>query len=269
MRSASDLFVRALRPLTFRGKMRLLETVIPYRDLQRADVFGYCLSLDLADQIQRNIYFGTFERLETALVRRYLQPGMTVVDVGANVGYYTMLAASIVGEAGRVCAIEPSPDLYRCLEKNVKANCIPQVQTVPIALGDADGDLNLYVPKHRGNNTPTMIANAGGRPVRVRVRTLDQFMNESSLHKIDLLKIDVEGYEARVLAGAKQALSSGKIGSVLCEFNDYWLQQAGSSARQLWTLLTAAGFEDVTRPTSTPTFRVGCLETRLLVRGAA
>ena len=75
--------------------------------MRSARVFGLQFELDLADWIQRSIYFGTYEPLETRLVAAFLKPGMTVVDIGANIGYYTALAASKVGPEGRIYAIEP------------------------------------------------------------------------------------------------------------------------------------------------------------------
>jgi hypothetical protein len=89
------------------------------------------------------------------------------------------------------------------------------------------------------------------------------------LDYVDLLKIDVEGYEPRVFAGATESLAHRKIRAILCEFNDYWLKQIGSSARQLWTFLADAGFRDAIRPSATPMFPDGCLETRLLVQRSA
>src|ERR1700756_2681440 len=100
-RAVCDRLVSTLRPFTFRGKLRLLQTIVRYRDVQSFDLFGCRVDLDLTDHIQRNIYFGTYECTETELVKTYLRPGMTVIDVGANIGYYTMLAARLVREQGK------------------------------------------------------------------------------------------------------------------------------------------------------------------------
>jgi hypothetical protein len=80
-----------LRPVYFRGKGRLLNLVVGDPGERVAHVAGNCMRLDLSEYIQRSIYFGCFEPRETRLVRRWLKPGMTCVDVGANVGYYTLL----------------------------------------------------------------------------------------------------------------------------------------------------------------------------------
>jgi len=98
-----------LRPVAFRGKYRLANALVPTTGVRRASVFGYQMELDLADYIQRSIYAGLWEVEETAQVRRILRRGMTCVDVGANVGYYTALAPRLVGEQGRCWRLSPEP----------------------------------------------------------------------------------------------------------------------------------------------------------------
>src|SRR6185436_6075060 len=102
-----DNVISAFRPHNFRGKLRLLDGLVPHTGDRVASVWGYQVHLDLSEAIQRWIYMGAFEPKETALATRWLRPGMTFVDVGANVGYFTLLAASRVGPSGRVHAIEP------------------------------------------------------------------------------------------------------------------------------------------------------------------
>lgn len=104
----TNTLVSALRPIPV-SKHRLLSPLLPSAGYRTARVFGMKMELDLADLIGRAIYLGTYEREETRLVKSVLRPGHTFVDVGANIGYYTALAAAIVGQAGRIISIEPSP----------------------------------------------------------------------------------------------------------------------------------------------------------------
>jgi hypothetical protein len=117
--------IAVIRPFRFRGKYRLLNLVTPNEGIRNARVFGLQFELDLGDWIQRSIYLGTFEPLETRLVAGFLAPGMTVIDVGANVGYYTALAASRVGSKGRIFAIEPGARAFARLEKLIAKNHLP------------------------------------------------------------------------------------------------------------------------------------------------
>jgi FkbM family methyltransferase len=242
--AAIESVVSFLRPPSFRGKVRLLEALVPKTGERCANIFGSRIKLDLSDHGQRWIYFGGYERQETKWVTRWLQPGMTVIDVGANVGYYTLLAASCVGPTGKVFAIEPSPYAYARLKETVAANALSQVVTLQAALGSAGGEGVLYMPPS-GNHSPSMVLCDQEDYWRVPLRTLDDCLEEWGLERVDLLKMDVEGFEPQVLRGARLALSTGKIRTLLCELNDWLLRRAGGSAEELFSLIDAEGFSDV------------------------
>ena len=234
--------IALIRPFRFRGKYRLLNLVTPNEGIRNARVFGLLFELDLGDWIQRSIYLGTFEPLETRLVAGFLAPGMTVIDVGANVGYYTALAASRVGSKGRIFAIEPGARAFARLESLIAKNHLP-ARAFNIGLGEKSGEEHLYQSPDSRNDTPTMIAHGGFAPTAtVQIRRLDDCLDEWQVTHVDLLKIDVEGWEPRVFEGASRALTSGRIDASLCEFNDFWLRAAGSSAQALWKMLMAFGF---------------------------
>jgi FkbM family methyltransferase len=229
--------------MRIRGKGRLLDRIVPKSGERLAEIFGAQVRLDLADHMQRWIYFGIMEPSETSWVKEWLGPGMTVVDVGANVGYYTLLAASYVGVSGKVLAIEPSPYAYGRLQEAVAANGLSQVVTLRLALGSTDGEMTLYSPPS-DNHTPSMIfaGQAGG--IGVQVSTLDNCLKEWNVEVVDLLKLDVEGFEPQILAGALPTLKSGRIRAILCELNDWWLRQAGSSTDELAAFIESNDFVD-------------------------
>jgi len=240
--TALSLLVEPLRHLQFRGKARMLHFLSPRSGERSAVVFGAIFHLDLEDYIQRSIFLGTFEPDETRLVSRYLQQGMTVVDVGANVGYFTALSAKMVGSRGRVASFEPSPYAFQRLSGMISENQLTHVKAVNVGLSDVPGSLNLYLGKEPGNHAPTMIAHENTTKTSVPVQTLDLEMTRLGIDQVDLLKIDVEGYEMHVFAGAKRLLRERRIKAVLCEFNESWLEKAGASGAQLEELLIAAGF---------------------------
>jgi len=257
--------VRVLRPLRFRGKARLLERFVPRTGERLTEIFGCRMRLDLGDHGQRWIYFGNFEREETRRVRKYLRPGMTVVDVGANVGYYTLLASSCVGPKGKVFAVEPSPYAYARLCEVVADNVLSNVVTLEAALGSVAGEGLLYPPP-TGNHTPSMVPKGKESGLRVPLRTLDDCLAEWGIERVDLLKIDVEGFEPQVLAGAGSALRSGRIRAMLCELNDWWLRQAGGSAEELYRLIGSQGFCNAFAP---PQLHRGSLHACFFVYGTA
>ncbi|MDQ6666522.1 MAG: FkbM family methyltransferase [Acidobacteriota bacterium] len=258
----SEWLSNVLRPYPFRGKLRLLDALTPRLGQRCASVFGLPMDLDLADSIQRHIYFGAYEPTETAMVRGWLRPGMTFVDVGANVGYFTALAASCVGSAGRVFAIEPQPYAYDRLAKFVARNSLGQARTLQAGLSSASGELPLFLPSEPApEHNATMVTLGEGAQISVPVKTLDDCMAEWGIDRIDLLKIDVEGHEPKVFEGATKALAAGRIQAVMCEFNEFWLHHAGTSSAGLYRTLTAAGLVDQNGPAD---FQAGGMETRFL-----
>jgi FkbM family methyltransferase len=225
--------LNVIRNLQLRGKTRLLNTVVPRTGERLTTLFGQRLRLDLSDHIQRWIYFGSFEPTETALVRKWLQPGMTVVDVGANIGYYTLLSAHCVGQTGQVFAVEPSPYAYDKLRDAVETNGLQNVTTLMAALDNKCGTGFLYSPP-RDNHSPSMLRSDHDDGVAVAVTTLEYCLSQWKLENIDLLKVDVEGFEPQVLQGAESALRVGRIRALLCELNDWWLRRAGWTAERLY-----------------------------------
>jgi FkbM family methyltransferase len=243
----AEPIISLVRPFSFRGKHRLLSMIAPQQGEVDAPVFGYRMKVDLSDFIQRSIFLATYEPEEVAIFRSLLKPGMTFVDVGANVGFFTLLAARSVAPSGRVLAIEPSPYAVRRLRDSVAANALATVDVVHAGLSDAEGTLPLFVPAHAGNHTPTM-TEAGSDSVRVDVpvTTLERVLRDRRIDRVDVLKVDVEGHEPRVFKGAEAPLRAGVVRDIVCEFNEEWLEKAGSSSASLDEFLRAVGFTDVT-----------------------
>ena len=216
---------------------------VPKHGSRSARIFGYRMDLDVSDSIQRNMYFGSYEQGETSRLLRHLRPGMTFVDVGANVGYYTALASSMVG-AGRVIAYEPNPCAYQRLTEWAGANHATNITPVCAALGSEEGTITSYFEDAYTGTTSLVPALAGrtGNETVVHVRTLDSEAERLGIRHIDVMKIDVEGYEPLVFQGASQLLEEGRIGAILCEFASTWLSAAGSSTDELERLLTSKGF---------------------------
>ncbi|MFO0810547.1 MAG: FkbM family methyltransferase [Gemmataceae bacterium] len=176
---------------------------------------------------------------------------MRVVDVGANVGYFTLLAARKIGPEGKVLAVEPSRQPADILETALRENGIGQVTLVRCGLGRATGEAVLYDP-HPENHTPTMLGDMGTPGTTVQIRTLDELAEAHGLPDIDLLKIDVEGYEPEVLAGAKRLLGGGRIRAILCEFNEYWLGRNGTTGEAVYRNVINYGYVDQTKHSMVP-----------------
>ena len=154
------------------------------------------------------IYYQGFSETDTAdFVLRFLAPGMTFLDIGAHFGEYTVLAASRVGEGGRVHAFEPNPEIFDLLSENVRINALENVRLHPTAVSDREGQQEFRVFREPSLSS-LMPPSAGGRAVGrgersfpVRTVCLDGLIDDIG-GRIDLVKVDVEGAEMLVFRGA-------------------------------------------------------------------
>jgi len=166
-----------------------------------------------------NIYCGLHEFADMAFVLHFLRPDEVFVDVGANIGSYTVLASAVCG--AKTIAIEPDPDTMVALRKNVIVNGIKdRVTLVEAAVGSEEGTVAFTV----GRDTTNKVADPGDRNTRVvNVQTLDDILANVSPA---LIKMDVEGYEAKVFAGACQSLESASLQAILIETVDAEVEKA-------------------------------------------
>lgn len=199
---------------------------------------GYRAILDYAD--------GTYapERRVMVLMSRLVRPGMTVVDVGAHLGYYTLLLRKLVGGVGRVYAFEPSPVFYETLKTNLAMNGFVDVVAVPMAVADFCG----YQDFHHsvvGGGSSLYRRLEGSTVVKVQVTTLDAFFGELGWPKVDLIKIDIEGAEAAALRGAKELIRRSAPLHLILELNPQTLEAATVSPLDLVLLIRELGFEHI------------------------
>ena len=192
---------------------------------------------------------GCFEPNETAFLASVLRPGMTVVDVGANIGLYTLLAAHLVAPGGTVVAVEPSPREQVSLRRNLAANGRFAVRVRTEALGRTDGTATLHVTdvEHAGHNTlgaPVYADTSVIDKIEVPVMTFDHLVREEGLERIDAVKIDVEGAEELVLRGGEASLRRFRP-LVLLELQDTSLRTLGSSAEKVISLLESLDYRVV------------------------
>jgi FkbM family methyltransferase len=190
---------------------------------------------------------GSFEPNEFAFLDGVVRPGMTFVDVGANEGYFTLFAARRVGRGGRVVAIEPSSRERLQLERNVLRNRLGNVIVVPHALADAAGTARLQIAAkvHGGHNTFGAFAYADTAAVaseEVPLETLDALVERLSVGRVDVMKIDVEGAELKVLRGGRNLLMSSRP-ILLIEANDAALRGQAASNEALVELLRELDYE--------------------------
>ncbi|MEM3485862.1 MAG: FkbM family methyltransferase [Candidatus Methanomethyliaceae archaeon] len=186
-----------------------------------------------------------FEQGEQSFLLQYLAPGMTVLDIGAHHGLYTLLASKKVGEQGRVIAFEPSPRELRRLKWNLLLNRCCNVHIVPYALGSNEGTAELFVCLGQETGCNSLRPPAVNEPVskiRVPITTVDHYLERIGVDKVDFMKLDVEGAELEVLRGAVQLLE-GTRPLILCELADLRTEPWGYSSIQIYDFLRSRGYK--------------------------
>jgi len=191
-------------------------------------------------------FFPLFERTEMQLVAKLLKPGMNVIDAGANIGIYSLLAAKCMGDSGQVWAFEPSQSTYRLLLDNLALNGSATVAAHRLALSDVQGQLTLRSENGFGDLYRhldyTGKAAAGDQVETVEVTTLDDFAAANKIDKIDFLKIDVEGGEYCLLKGSQDLLSRSPNVVVMVEVEEDWCLRNGLKTEDAVALLKGLGF---------------------------
>jgi len=182
------------------------------------------------------------EPLTRSVIASLLKPGYVFIDVGANIGYYTLLAASRVGPKGHVHAVECSPDTLQLLRENVKKNDLQNVTIHPVAASDVRGELTLNVSAiglslfSLHSNWPTL--GKTGDTLKVPAMPTDELVHSP----VNVVKIDAEGADLEVLKGMRRILSENRGISVIVEWAPPLLVDSGKDPMEMPRWLQEAGF---------------------------
>lgn len=214
--------------------------------------FGSRFHTDTRDLIQRYIYtFGMWEPPLTRWLQHTLRPGDTFVDVGANIGYYSLLASSLVKESGRVVAVEASPDFHRALRANLVLNQVHNVRAVNEAVSDRAEMLHFTLASstNLGANSIVPYAGRAESHTDVPARALPDILTSTELTTARVIKVDVEGAEGAVLRGLIPSLERLRPDVELAiEITPQRLEELGDTAEQLLAALFAHGFHPYRLP---------------------
>lgn len=192
------------------------------------------------------LLYDQFEKMEMEFVRKLLRRGMTVVDVGAHHGFYTLLASKCVGRDGRVVAIEPSPREYARLQRHLRLNRCGNVKLLTCAAGDDPGETDLHVVdgfEDGFNSLRPPATDVPTQAVKVQVRRLDDILADLDIESVDFLKVDVEGAEISALSGALMMLSRKSRPAMLVEVQDVRTRQWGYAAREILQFLIRMDYQ--------------------------
>jgi FkbM family methyltransferase len=190
--------------------------------------------------LYRRIYFlykSVNEAREIALIKKIVKPGMVVVDIGANIGFYTLLLSRLVETKGRVYSFEPDRDNFR----HLKALCGKKKNTIlkNWAVGSKDGVVKLYLSDSLNVDHLTYDNDEKREQVSVKCVTIDRFLKA---RKVDFIKVDTQGYECAVLQGMSETLKKSHKLFLLSEFSAFDIKKAGGMPQTYLKTLKKLGF---------------------------
>lgn len=205
------------------------------REAAVADVLGLKMKLQPEQCVDGGLLFypQLYDRYEIQFLREYLQPGDTFLDVGANIGFYSLQASQAVGETGRVLAIEADPFNYRKLSENLTLNALDNVTALNVGVSDKHETLRLCNESqdNRGGNSFLLQTDNG---VEVQCEPLLDILNGQGIQSVAAMKMDIEGFEFRVLTPFfAQAPVSLHPRIIITEFSPDYVERAGGSTLEL------------------------------------
>jgi len=192
---------------------------------------------------QQLLFQSSYEKYTTILFKELVAEGMNVIDIGANIGYYTLLAAKLVGERGKVFAFEPEPRNYALLLRNVEVNGYKNIIPLQKAVSSKSGKAKLFLDKvESGAHSIYKVRKNNTEAIMVDAVSLDGFF-EGKKCPIDIVKVDVEGAEMTILLGMTKIVNNNNDLKIFTEFWPPGLQGSGFSAQEYWDKIIECGFK--------------------------
>lgn len=164
------------------------------------------------------------EPLTTHLISEEIKSGMTVIDIGSNIGYYAILESRLIGKLGKIFSIEPSPINFELLKENLELQDEKNFELYNLAIGDKNEEIEFLVSKKSNWSKIKEKTDIIGENEVIKVfsKTLDEFCEQNKIESIDLIRMDVEGYEFNIIDGAKKTLKKFKP-TIMMEIHKMYL----------------------------------------------
>lgn len=228
--------VKGKKVNSFYGKLVPSNYLYPAHSFRSVVRNGINYKLDISDLVDHYLYFGYKEQGEDKLFS-LVKPGMTILDIGANMGGTALGFSKIVGKEGTVIAFEPDKINYQKACHNISLNDASAIKLMNIGLGNENKAYKLYAVNDENRGMNRILQHSSEHPfTEISVRKLDDVLAETGIKKVDLIKIDVEGFEMNVLQGAISTLKTSKP-VLFIELDENNLREQQSCASELITFL--------------------------------
>ncbi len=236
-REISRLFIKDKGDIEYRNKVKGKKEIIK-------DVLGKKMVLPTEDKgLSRDLMIhGIREPHCVDIMKKILKKGMHVVEVGANIGYFVLQEHIILGNTGKIYAIEPNPLSVKYLKKNVKINSMKNVKLLNMGVSDKNGEMTFLMSKKwnlsRFQNDKKTTTSDVLKEIPVKIKTLDSlFANK----KVNFIRTDIEGYEYQMIKGAQKVLSNNKNLIIFLEFHPYMMKK--KQRKEMAIILKRSGFK--------------------------
>jgi FkbM family methyltransferase len=206
-----------------------------------ATVQGHKMFLDPHDSLNLSIN-EVYEKAETDLAYKEVKEGNVILDIGANIGYYTLIFAKLAGPNGKVYAFEPDPDNFAILKKNIETNGYQNVVLVNKAVSDSNGKIKLYKSDTNSGDHRIYDSDDGRGFTEIECVRLDDFFRGNEL-SVDLIKMDIQGAEYKALSGMAELIKKNHSIKILSEFWPEGLIRSGATPSAYLGLIENCGFK--------------------------
>ena len=232
-----------IRPFEFGMLIKILLQV----KRQWVDFGKYKLFVDPCSAFgQRLVHFGVYEPEMVQAITALLGERDCFIDLGANEGYFSIIASNCVGAAGRVYCIEPQARLWPVIVQNASANSLSNICIIPYGVSNLTGwaDITLYPSLNTGASSLVSSYRSKIYPKqRIRLVQLDELIEQYEITEVKLMKIDIEGYEINALKSALKSLRDKTIKNIIVEIHPEQLRHLGQSVDELYELLMNNGYQ--------------------------
>ncbi len=196
--------------------------------------------------LSKLIFEGNFELNEITFLKKILKKGDFFLDIGANIGLFSIHASRIIGDKGKIISFEPSPITFSRLKENIDLNDFKNIDIRNIGISDNKGELTLNISESGHDAWDTFAVNIDkkmfNKCTTVPVHTLDEELKDIDKEKIALVKIDVEGWEKFVLNGAKEFLTNHEP-ILMVEFTENNTEAAGYNVLEIYDIMNNLGYQ--------------------------
>jgi len=187
------------------------------------------------------VFQRNYEINETKLVKGLVKPGWTVIDIGANFGWYSIHFSQLVGPSGKVFSFEPIPDSYEELNSNMQLNSCQNMKTFNTALGNRDDLVSFGIPEIDGGLGASSQFLKCNKQIQATMCRLDNVIEEKNITNVDFIKVDIEGGELDMLYGAEKLLEQFRP-NIMIEIVDVHCHRFGYSPNDVYQFLLSKGY---------------------------